>query len=249
GTLYVAELEGKGIAVIKADGTPQDEINLSDLDPDGIPNFVALHREGGLLYAFAALWDDTQQLKPPRGPGRVAVVDLGTRMPVGGFDLSGRNPLGWVHPEPGTPNVLIAVVEDYGGTAGGIERVDLAARTTRGLVVTAAALGNRYVSDFVLDASGAGFVSAVDPASADGAANLYRFTLAGQVGPAVLTGGHAAGLAIDPLGHLWVVGRGYGLGAPNGLRVLDVSTGGELTGVPIQTSLPPRFWGGIVFLP
>ncbi|HJZ84990.1 MAG TPA: hypothetical protein VKN99_07440 [Polyangia bacterium] len=251
GKLYLAELEGPGIAVVNPEVTSMiGEISLSSLDPDGKPNLVAIYRKGNLLYAFCALWDDTQQLKPPRGPGKIAIVDLATQAMVGSIDMMAQNPAGWVHEEPGTPNVLVAAVEDYSGQKGGIERVDLQARVSRGLMVTAQALGGRYVSDFLVTASGDGFLSAVDPASTEGASNLHSFTLGGQVSPPVLSG-HAAGLALDPLNRLWVVDRGYGASAAtqSGLRVVDLATRRELSAQPIHTSLPPRFWGGIVFVP
>jgi hypothetical protein len=251
GRVYVAELEGPGVVIVDlAQGQRVGSIDLSSLDPDGKPNLVALQRRGSLLYAFAALWDDSQQLKPARGPGVVAVIDLSASPPamVDHFALTTTNPAGWLREEPGTPNVLVATVGDYSGTTGGIERVDLDARRSTGLLVTAAGLGGRYVSDFVVTQGGQGFVSAVDPASAEGQSNLYPFMMDGTVGSAMVMG-HVAGLALDACGKLWVVERGYGMGAPNGLRVVDTGTRQELTASPLATSLPPRFWGGIVFVP
>jgi hypothetical protein len=165
------------------------------------------------------------------------------------FALTQKNPAGWAREEPGTGNLLVAAVDDYTGGSGGIERVDLVAGQSRGLVVTAAALGNRYVSDFVVAADGTGFVSVVDPQSPDGQGRLLTFHLDGRVDATALLTGHPAGLALDGCNHLWVVERGYGAGAPSGLHVFDAATRMELTGAPIATSLPPRFWGGIVFVP
>jgi hypothetical protein len=249
GTLYVAELEGPGIAVLAPGQSTVHEIDLSDLDPDGKPNFVALHKRGNRLYAFAALWDDTQTYKPARGPGKIAIWDLAAGTRVGTIDMQSQSPAGWVREQPGGASVLIATVEDYSGTRGGIERIDLDANQSRGLFVTAAALGNRYVSDFAVAASGDGFVTAVDPASMDGESNLLAFTSTGQVAATPVLTGHPAGLAIDGCNHLWVVDRGYGANAPNGIHVVDVATQRELLATPVRMTLPPRFWGGVVFVP
>jgi hypothetical protein len=247
GKVYVCELEGPGIAVL-ANNALASPIDLSSLDPDGKPNCVALYRRGHLIYAFLALWDDTQMYKPPRGVGKVAVVDETTGQMVGSFDMMSPNPAGWVREEPNTSNVLIAATADFSGTGGGIERIDVDGRRSLGMVVTGAAIGNRYVSDFAIGKNGEAFVTAVDPASTEGQSNLLPFTMAGQVGQAMGSGSHSAGVAIDACNHLWVIDRGYGMGAPNGIYVYDAATKAPLHG-PIMTSIPPRFWGGIVFIP
>ena len=131
GKVYACELEGPGVAILGG-----ATIDLSALDPDGKPNCVSLYQRGDLLYAFLALWDDTMQYKPPRGPGKVAIINETTLALVGTFDLMSQNPAGWVREEPNTQNVLIAAQADFSGMSGGLERVDLDGRTSRGMVVT-----------------------------------------------------------------------------------------------------------------
>ena len=246
GKVYACELEGPGVAVI-ANGMLQAPIDLSSLDPDGKPNCVALYQRGHMLYAFLALWDDTQMYKPPRGVGKVAVIDQTSGQMVASFDMMSQNPAGWVREETGTANVLIAATGDFSGSTGGIERIDVDARQSKGMVLTGAAIGTRYVSDFVVGPSGEAFVSAVDPNSTTGQSNLLPFTMAGVVGTPMAQAQQSAGLAIDGCNHLWVVDRGYGMGAANAIYVFDASTKAMLK--QIQTSIPPRFWGGIVFIP
>ncbi len=106
--LFVATYGNKGLVELRR-GFPQGtEIDLSMDDPDGKPNCNSLIVVGDQLYVSCELLDDTQMFPPPRGPGKVYVLDANTRAVMRTLTLSTNNPF----------NLFTRVPEDaamYGG--------------------------------------------------------------------------------------------------------------------------------------
>jgi hypothetical protein len=95
--LYVAALGAAGVLVIDRDapGTVRT-IDLSSLDPDGIPDCVSVHAIGSRLVVVCGVLDHFVA----RGPGKVSIIDTARDRVVDTFELAAANPLGMLHPTP-----------------------------------------------------------------------------------------------------------------------------------------------------
>jgi YVTN family beta-propeller protein len=92
--LYVATLGTKGVTVLTRGSTATTVIDLSVDDPDGKPNCNSVYLVGADLYVSCELLDNTQQSLPPRGPGKVYVVDTATDTVKATLTLGHANPFG-----------------------------------------------------------------------------------------------------------------------------------------------------------
>lgn len=92
--LFVATFKGKGLAVLTRGATAVTTIDLSADDPDGVPNCNSVYAAAGDLYVSCELLDDTQQFLPPRGPGKVYVIDPATGAIKRTLTLGHKNPFG-----------------------------------------------------------------------------------------------------------------------------------------------------------
>jgi hypothetical protein len=250
GRVYVAEFGGKGVGIVDlAQGQKTGEIDLSSLDPDGKPNPVALAVRGNTLYVVLGLLVDDNDKYTPRGPGKVAVVDLASSPAklASTFALTGQNPTGWMVPEPGTDNMLIAMWNDLSGSGAGIERIDLAGQASKGFAITSDATDHRYIGDFAFTSDGTGYLLAFTPKSTPLKADLFRFDVktGRTVGAAIFTGSSISSLAADGCGRLWISDQSKD---KPGLRLIDGS-GVQNQGRALPTALPPAFAQGMVFLP
>jgi hypothetical protein len=122
-------------AVVKSIAVPQ-----AAKDPDGAPEASDLWSCGS--FAYATLQDlDASKGSVPSGPGRVVALDFGAdavAATMGVIQLMGPNPNGFAHDGPGCDVVLTADAGNPLGAvdgSGGIERVDLSLRTTKGIVI------------------------------------------------------------------------------------------------------------------
>ncbi|MDI7268979.1 MAG: hypothetical protein QME96_13405, partial [Myxococcota bacterium] len=209
---------------------------------DGLPEMHGAVEAAGRLFVSLQLLDRTGSPWSPTGPGVLAVIDPPTRtlVDVGagpgvqGVALAASNPVGPMRVFG--PAILLSAVGAYGVEDGGIEAVDPATGTTRGIVVGEAALGGD-ISDWIVRADDTGFALVTAGFAED---RLVRFDLdsGATVGaPVIVSAGYTlAGLVDLGDGRIAVGDRTAGV---EGVRVFDAESGAELTGAPIDVGLPP----------
>jgi len=138
--IYVAALAADGLLILDAsrpDDGVVDSIDLTALDPDDDnPNCSALAIAGGRLYVACGILDDTDPWLTPRGPGKVASIDLADDSVDGTVELTHPNPQGrlLVTPADGPlgGDLLIDTVSYADLTAQCLERVTPGAQPTAG---------------------------------------------------------------------------------------------------------------------
>lgn len=97
GQLWIARFGMASVAVVDPSGKLAATVDLSDLDPDGVPDMEAVHVDGDRVHVALELLDfntDTTGLVLPRGPGLIVTIDRATHERTGMFTLAGRNPYG-----------------------------------------------------------------------------------------------------------------------------------------------------------
>jgi hypothetical protein len=144
--LVVATLGNKGAVVLERGSSTIAEIDLSADDPDGKPNCMSVYKVGDQLYVACGLLDDTDQFLPPRGPGKVYVLDATTFAKTATITLSTNNPLTLFEqlPEfaPDAGDLLLPTV-DFSTGEGCVERITTSGTpSAAGCVVDNAELGN-----------------------------------------------------------------------------------------------------------
>jgi hypothetical protein len=117
-------------------------------DSDGNPELSTLYSCKGTLYALAQGYTFAGS-SVTYSPGRIAVIDEKTDTLQGFIALAGKNPGAIVAEGDDCTKVLVATSSDLSSVpdgTGGIERVDLAARTSSGFVSVDTDLGGRPFS-------------------------------------------------------------------------------------------------------
>jgi hypothetical protein len=143
--LYVATLGNKGGVILTRGSTATTEIDLSADDPDGKPNCSSVFYANSKLFFACGLLDDTNQFLPPRGPGKIYIVNPSTGAVDGSITLTTKNPIALFEQIPaGAPkggDLLISTI-DFGTGEGCVERiVTTGTPATAGCVVNNSALG------------------------------------------------------------------------------------------------------------
>lgn len=120
-------------------------IPLATADTDGKPEVNNLHYCNGLIYATVEDLDENNWFTPT-GPSRIVVIDPATDTldanPI--IQLQGYNPFNWGVEGSGCDRMLVANAANQFGAldgTGGIERVDLTARASLGVIATDMHLG------------------------------------------------------------------------------------------------------------
>jgi hypothetical protein len=125
------------------------EVPTAATDPDGHPEPAELHACGNFLYALVQDYTIAGTDYQLNGAGRIAVIDLTQNKTVGFITLAGKNPAAIVPEGSDCNHVFVATSSDLtskpDGTAG-IERVDLAARTSSGFLAKDTDLAGRPYS-------------------------------------------------------------------------------------------------------
>jgi hypothetical protein len=98
GKLFVPAWDTAGVVVLTRGTTVQTLIDLSALDPDGLPNCESAYTVGNEVYVACQLLDNTTY--QPRGPGKIVVIDAATNAVKTMFDLANVNPLGLIEKLP-----------------------------------------------------------------------------------------------------------------------------------------------------
>jgi hypothetical protein len=143
-TLFVPTFTGKGVAVVTRGSDMITTIDLSADDPDGKPNCVSAYIVGSDLYVACELLDDTMTSLPPRGPGKVYVVDLSTMQIAHTVTMMNNNPLGLFVQLP-SGDLAIPTI-DFATNAGCIEKIMTGASPASGGCIATNAQLNGYAS-------------------------------------------------------------------------------------------------------
>lgn len=251
--LYVAAFGSGDVLVIDA-ARPSEgviaTIDLSAMDPDGVPNCTAITSVGDYVYVVCGVLDDEDGFFTPRGPGRLAVIDPSDDSLVTDIALAGTNPQGRLTVAPPESSIsgelLIDAVPNYGDlTEGCIERIIPGAEPEpNGCLVQHATLGG-YAGSMAW--SGADLWLAVttgwdqedfQPLGMVIPFDTADMTLAAT--PMTPSSQRPFDVVRCPTGHLVVAD------AAGGLRVYD-SAGVEQTTEPLDIGLPPIAGGQVCY--
>lgn len=124
--LFVATLGNKGAVVLTRGSSVVQEIDLSVDDPDGKPNCSSVFYANNNLYFACGLLDDTNVNLPPRGPGKIYVVNPTTNTIKQTLTLTTNNPIALFEQIPTTAphgGDLALPTMDFGTGAGCVERI------------------------------------------------------------------------------------------------------------------------------
>lgn len=143
--LYVAGFGTKGVLELTRGSTTKIEIDLGADDPDGKPNCNSVFMVGNALYVACELLDDSMPFLPPRGPGKVYVVDPGSHAITRTITMANKNPFGVFEQIPANAphagDLVIPTVFFDDGT-GCVERITTgASAASAGCIVTNTELG------------------------------------------------------------------------------------------------------------
>ena len=154
--LFVPVFAGKGVAVLTRGSQTIDMIDLSADDPDGKPDCVSAYFVGNSLYVACELLDDTNQNLPPRGRGKVYVVDPDTHQRTQTITMMNPNPLGIFEPLP-SGDLAIPTV-DYNTMGGCVEQITTGATPASGGCITTNMQLNGYASGLAAQVAGTSMV-------------------------------------------------------------------------------------------
>lgn len=245
--LYVPTYGSAGVTVLKRGSTAASVIDLSADDPDGKPNCESIYLVGSDLYVACQLLDDTQVVLPPRGPGKVYVVDTTNDSVRATLTLGHDNPFSLLEQVPaGAPHggeLLIGTVLFDDGS-GCVERiVPGATPQVAGCLVDNADLGG-YASRIAFEDDAGGAVTFLAVPTAFPHADLRALDMpTGVLRPAALNASAeiAGDVAVCPDGSIVVADPTMNA---NGLRVYQGSM--EKTTAALPIGLPPTSTHGLV---
>jgi len=164
--LWVARYGLGSLAILKGNGQFDGTIDLSDLDPDGVPEMEAVRLEAGKAFVALELLDLSTFPAEAREPGIVAVVDLATREREALIHLSGRNPYGRFVPlDASASRLAIATPGSFDriDASDGIDAIDLATRAVSQLISEDELGGSAYAVAFASETEGYAVVLGPEP--------------------------------------------------------------------------------------
>ena len=235
------------VEVNPQDGTIVDEISLVALaDDDGIPDMSRMFFRDPYLYVAIQRIDFGGQTYQPVAPSYLAVVDTRDNTlidvdsdteGVQGILLAGLNPSAPMVWDEVSSSLLVPCVGNYGVLDGGIEKIDLESRESRGWFVEEQELGGDII-DFALTDGDRGYATISD---ATWVTSLVVFDRSSGLRLEIVytsDGFDLADLLFTSCGHLVVCDRDY---ETPGLRVFDAETGEAVSWIdqPLSTGLPP----------
>lgn len=250
--LYVPTYGSRGVTVLTRGSTATQVIDLSADDPDGLPNCESAYLVGKDLYVVCQLLDNSQEFLPPRGPGKVYVVDTATDKVRASLTLGHDNPFSlFEQVPPGAPHAgdLVVGTVVFTDESGCVERIAPGgAPSAAGCLVDNTDLGG-YASriDFQIDGASAvtflavpgPFVPDMAPTSALRALDMPTSLL--WSGP-LNAGTEVIGdLVVCPEGEIVVADTTAGA---SGLRIYDGAV--ERTAAALPIGLPPTSTHGLV---
>jgi hypothetical protein len=245
--LYIPTYGSAGVTVLTRGSTATSVIDLSADDPDGKPNCESIYRIGQDLYVVCQLLDDTQPFLPPRGPGKVYVIDTATDQMRASLTLGHINPFSLLEQVPaGAPHAgeLVVGTVSFADGSGCVERiVPDATPGAPGCLVDNADLGG-YASRIAFQAGTAGALGLFAVPTTFPDADLRTFDLSsGVMRPGALNASTEIVLdvAVCPGDQIVVADPTKDA---NGLRVYQGAT--EKTTAALPIGLPPASTHGLV---
>lgn len=242
---YVTRYDATSLAIVdpsvdaSCTGFVTGSIDLSPYaDSDGLPEMDQMVLAGDKLFVSIQRLSRDDFFRPGT-TGALVVIDTQTDAVVGVVELAIENPFaetkGLIYDERthrivvGGPGTLFSDLAD-----GGIEVVDVATRTSLGVLLDGADLGGDLL-DFAMVGSRRGYAIVADGLFV---AHVVEIDLdAGIVGEPLLTSSqNISDLEATPDGKLWVVDRDC---FDPGVRVFSIATRAELTPEPIYPGLTP----------
>jgi hypothetical protein len=136
--VFVATLGNKGAVQLTRGTTTVTTIDLSADDPDGKPNCNSVAYANNRLFFSCGLLDDTNVNLPPRGLGKVYVVNPTTLAVESTITLTTNNPIALFEQVPSTAphgSDLVLPTIDFGTGAGCVERIATATMSSAGCLV------------------------------------------------------------------------------------------------------------------
>lgn len=245
--LYVPTYGTAGVTVLKRGSTATAVIDLSADDPDGLPNCESIYLVGQDVYVACQLLDNTQEFLPPRGPGKVYVIDTATDRVRATLTLGHDNPFSLFEQIPtGAPHagdlVVGTVLFDDG--SGCVERITPGATpAASGCLVSNADLGG-YASRIAFEADAGGSISFFAVPTTFPSANLRAFDMPTNLlwsGPLNKTTEIINDVVVCPEDQIVVADTTKNA---NGLRVYEGSA--ETTTAALAIGLPPTSTHGLV---
>lgn len=239
--LYVTRYEApfNDVAIADLSTTPPSIVDSIDLAPfssnaSGTPRADRLVRIGSLIMVTLQNIDEAFT---DYGPGRVAFIDPVRDVVVRAITLDGQNPFGPPSIHPQTGEIYLATAGIFQGSlsrelTGGVEVIDPATLSTRGLLVDDDDLGGN-VSGVAVTSSSRGYAVVV---TASGSNRLMAFDPAtGAIQGTILSSSSfIPEIRYDGDGYLLVTEHDI---ADPRLRIIDAATGGTVARLPL--SRPP----------
>ena len=211
-------------------------------DADGLPETAWMETADDLLY-IACQRLDRDDWYAPTDASYLAVFDMAAEQwvdvdpaapGVQGIVLTGTNPFAQLEPVAARQQLRVCCVGYWGLLDGGVETVDLVARTSLGFEITEQELGGD-VLDMATALDGWRFAIVSNP-SFETAVVRYA-PASGDVAVVDQAAGYVhADLAFDGTFMIYVADRTL---ANHGLRVFDAVGATELTSAPLPAGLPP----------
>jgi hypothetical protein len=254
GKLYVATFGGKGLVVVTRGAGAITTIDLSKDDPDGKPNCNSVYLVGSDLYVSCGILDDSVMNLPPRGPGKVYVVDTATNTIRATLTLGHANPFGVFEQVPASaptgagelliPTAVFPSPPSAVPPVGCIERITPgAAPATPGCLVDNADLGG-YASRITFQIDKEGAITWIATPTVYPKADLRAYDMTISLlwaGPINAKAEAIGDVAVCPAGELVLADTTLNA---NGLRVYDGAA--ELTKMVLPIGLPPSSSHGLV---
>jgi hypothetical protein len=231
--LYVPVFGGKGVAVLTRGSNTIDTIDLSADDPDGKPNCNSDFIVGTNLYVSCELLDDTMQFLPPRGPGKVYVVDLGTNQITHTVTMMSTNPFGIFEQLPSGDLAIPAI--NFADNSGCVEKITTGATPASGGCVVTNAQLNIYAIGMAVQPAGSDNLLWMAVSAAFPMSNLQGFDLGTSMlwpAPISPTSEQIESVAVCPDGRLIVTDGTMGAA---GARIYQTAT--EQTTAPLAIGL------------
>jgi hypothetical protein len=126
GNLWVSRDDVGSAIVLSPDGKLAGTVDLSDLDPDGVPEMNGILVSGDRAYVALGFLKTPIEDDHAKQPGAIAVVDVATRKRVDLLQLVGHNPVRALVPVDATGSEVIVAtpgIHDAVDDGDGIDRV------------------------------------------------------------------------------------------------------------------------------
>jgi hypothetical protein len=245
--LYVPTYGTAGVTVLTRGSTATAVIDLSVDDPDRLPNCESIYLVGKDLYVACQLLDNSQEFLPPRGPGKVYVIDTATDRVRATLTLGHQNPFSLLEQVPvGAPHAgdLVVGTVRFDDGSGCVERITPGATpVVSGCLVSNADLGG-YASRIAFEADAGGSITFFAVPTTFPDSNLRAFDM-----PTSLLWSGSLNKSTEIVNDVVVCPEDQIVVADttkdaNGLRVYEGSA--EKTTAALPIGLPPTSTHGLV---